>query len=41
MNELSHEETGRLTDLILAGQKIEAIKIYKEITGMGLRESKQ
>lgn len=41
MNELSHEETGRLTDLILEGQKIEAIKQYKEITGMGLRESKE
>ena len=41
MNELSHEETGRLTDLILAGQKIEAIKVYKDITGMGLRESKE
>lgn len=41
MNDLSHEETGRLTDLILAGQKLEAIKQYKEITGMGLRESKE
>lgn len=41
MNDLSHEETGRLRDLILAGQKIEAIKLYKEVTGMGLRESKE
>jgi ribosomal protein L7/L12 len=41
MNELSQEDTNRLTDLILAGQKIEAIKVYRDITGMGLRESKE
>lgn len=41
MNELSQEDTTRLTGLIFAGQKIEAIKVYKEITGMGLRESKE
>lgn len=41
MNELSQEDSNRLTDLILAGQKIEAIKVYKDITGMGLRESKE
>jgi len=41
MNELSQEDISRLSELVLAGQKIEAIKIYKEITGMGLRESKE
>ena len=41
MNELSQEEIDRLGEMIFAGQKIEAIKVYKEITGMGLRESKE
>lgn len=41
MSELSQEDTNRLTELIFAGQKIEAIKIYRDLTGMGLRESKE
>lgn len=40
MNELSQAAIDRLADLILAGQKIEAIKDYKELTGQGLKESK-
>ncbi len=41
MTELSQENSNSISELILAGQKIEAIKAYKEITGMGLRESKE
>ncbi len=41
MNELSQEEIERLGELIFAGQKIEAIKVYKRMTGLSLLESKQ
>lgn len=41
MSELSQDDLNRLTELILAGQKIEAIKEYKELTGLGLKESKE
>jgi len=41
MNELSQEEIERLGEMIFAGQKIEAIKVYKEMTGLSLLESKQ
>lgn len=41
MNELSQEDTNKLAELIFAGQKIEAIKICREITGLGLREAKE
>lgn len=33
-------EVARLTEALLAGQKIEAIKIYRERTGCGLKEAK-
>lgn len=35
------EEWAALTDLVRARHKIEAIKRYREITGLGLKESKQ
>jgi hypothetical protein len=37
---LSDAAMKSLTDALLAGRKIEAIKIYRELTGLGLRESK-
>jgi Ribosomal protein L7/L12 C-terminal domain len=30
----------QLTEAILAGRKIEAIKLHREMTGLGLKESK-
>jgi len=41
MNELSEENSYKISELIRAGQKIEAIKLYNETTGMGLLESKR
>lgn len=37
---LSDEILGRLSDAIFQGRKIDAIKIHREATGMGLKESK-
>lgn len=37
---LSDENRDRITQSIFAGRKIEAIKIYREGTGAGLKESK-
>ena len=34
------EKLTQLTDLIFHGQKIEAIKLYRELTNLGLKESK-
>ena len=39
-NEPSPEVTQRIADALAAGQKIEAIKIHREATGLGLKESK-
>jgi len=38
--ELSAEVKQQITDSILAGRKIEAIKQYRISTGLGLKESK-
>jgi hypothetical protein len=38
---LSDAAMRRLTEALLAGRKIEAIKIYREVTGLGLKESKE
>jgi len=38
--ELSAEDKQLLTETILAGKKIEAIKQYREMTGLGLKEAK-
>jgi Ribosomal protein L7/L12 C-terminal domain len=37
---ISDEAMNALTDALLHGRKIEAIKIYREFTGLGLKESK-
>lgn len=37
---MPEDEAKKMTDLIFAGQKIQAIKMYKEATGLGLKESK-
>ena len=37
---LSDEAMTSLTDALLDGRKIEAIKLYREATGLGLKESK-
>lgn len=41
MREMPEEQAQEMTNAIFAGQKIEAIKIYKEATGTGLKESKE
>ncbi len=38
--ELSPDQMDRITDALAGGRKIEAIKIYREATGKGLKESK-
>lgn len=40
MPEMPEDKAAEMTDAIFAGQKIEAIKVYKECTGRGLKESK-
>ena len=40
MNPIPEEKMSALTDALLHGRKIEAIKLYREFTGMGLKESK-
>jgi hypothetical protein len=37
---LSQEEVDRIADALAAGRKIEAIKIYREVTGQGLKQAK-
>jgi ribosomal protein L7/L12 len=38
--ELSAQDKQQITESILAGRKIDAIKQYREITGLGLKEAK-
>jgi ribosomal protein L7/L12 len=38
---LSNENLARLSELIFAGRKIEAIKVYREMTGCGLKDAKE
>lgn len=38
---ISEEAMNSLTDALLQGRKIEAIKLYRELTGLGLKESKE
>ncbi len=40
-NELSPEQTRSIHDAIYAGNKIEAIKLYRTSTGMDLKDSKE
>lgn len=39
--ELSEEQKLQLSDILYSGSKIEAIKYYREISGLGLKESKE
>mgnify|MGYP001822277066 CR=1 FL=1 len=39
--DISEEQTRAITDALLDGRKIEAVKIYREATGTGLKESKE
>ena len=39
--ELSEDQTRAITDSLLTGRKIEAIKIYREASGEGLKEAKE
>ena len=38
---LSDDQVRQITDCLLAGQKIQAIKIYRDATGEGLKEAKE
>ncbi len=40
MEELSKESASKIADALLAGKTIEAIKLYREETGTGLKEAK-
>jgi ribosomal protein L7/L12 len=39
--ELTAEQTQRIAAALAEGRKIEAIKLYREVTGEGLKESKE
>tara|TARA_R110002096_G_scaffold285473_1_gene479273 strand:- start:655 stop:912 length:258 start_codon:yes stop_codon:yes gene_type:complete len=39
--EISEEVLAQLIQLLESGQKIQAIKIYRETTGVGLKEAKE
>ena len=41
MSELSDEKKQEVIGLLKAGKKIEAIKVHREATGYGLKESKE
>lgn len=38
--ELSEEDLKRITDSLVSGNKIQAIKTYRKVTGQGLKEAK-
>lgn len=38
---LSEEQVKEVTDALIKGNKIEAIKIFRDATGLGLREAKE
>ena len=39
-DEISQEHVDRIADALATGKKIQAIKIYREATGQGLKEAK-
>ncbi len=39
--DIPEDRRNELAELLKQGQKIEAIKIYRELTGLGLKESKE
>lgn len=38
---MEESKKAELADLILKGRKIEAVRLYRESTGMGLKDSKE
>ena len=38
---LSDQQVREVTDHLLAGRKIAAVKVYREATGVGLKEAKE
>lgn len=38
---LTDQQLNEITEALLAGRKIEAIKVYREATGTGLKEAKE
>ena len=41
MTELNEQQRAEILDAIKAGRKIEAIKLYRDATGAGLKEAKE
>jgi ribosomal protein L7/L12 len=41
MPEPTEEQIREITDALQKGRKIEAIKVYREATGLGLKEAKE
>ena len=41
MNQLSDEQFRQVSEAILSGNKIAAIKVYREATGLGPKEAKE
>jgi hypothetical protein len=39
-NDLSPQQTGEIADALASGNKIGAIKLYRDYTGKGLKEAK-
>ncbi len=40
-SQLTDEQTAKIAEQLAAGRKIEAIKLHREATGLGLKESKE
>ena len=40
-SQFSEDQLSRISDAIIGGNKIEAIKVYRDITGYGLKEAKE
>lgn len=41
IEKLSEEQVDKIKDALAAGSKIQAIKLYREATGKGLKDSKE
>ncbi|MAX25145.1 MAG: hypothetical protein CMJ19_11640 [Phycisphaeraceae bacterium] len=41
MADINEEQLKQVEELLFAGRKIEAIKLVREITGMGLKDAKE
>ena len=40
-SQFSEDQLSRISEAIIGGNKIEAIKVYRDITGYGLKEAKE